>query len=285
VEIGVEVAGGANIRGAGEDVVAGERLLGAGSPLGPAELGVIASAGAPEVECVRRPRVRVLVSGDELIGPEERMRPGAVRDSNAYTVPALVEQAGAELLGVEHVGDDPVATRKALARALESDLALICGGVSVGQHDHVRPALAELGVEQVFWGVALRPGKPTHFGVRPNGGLAFGLPGNPVSAMVTFLLFVRPALLAMQGRDPSRRRLTALFGVGYEAKKPGRADAIRCRLEGGSRGWVAWPTKEQGSHVLTSMLGADALAILPTASAGARAGDRVEIELLPGFGS
>jgi molybdopterin molybdotransferase len=161
------------------------------------------------------------------------------------------------------------------------DATVVCGGVSVGRHDLVRPALAELGVEQVFWRVALRPGKPLFFGARPGGGVVFGLPGNPVSAMVTFLLFVRPALLAMQGQDPWPRTLEVAFGCDY-AKKHGRAEAVRCRLETAAGGWVATPTKEQGSHVLTSMLGADGLAILPAEGAGVEAGQRVEIELMPG---
>jgi molybdopterin molybdotransferase len=280
VEVRGEVARGANIRRAGEDVAAGERLLEAGVLLGPAELGVLAAAGRPEVRCALRPRLSVLLTGDELIGPGEPLRPGAVRDSNAYTVPGLAVRAGAEVVAVERAGDDATVTERALNAALAADALVVCGGVSVGAHDHVRPALARLGVEQVFWRLALRPGKPTWFGRRPGGTLVFGLPGNPVSAIVTFLFLVRPALLAMQGRDPSPRRLAVRFGTDY-AKKPGRAEAVRCRLEDGADGLLALPTKEQGSHVLTSMLGADCLAWLPTESAGVRAGDRVEAELLP----
>jgi molybdopterin molybdotransferase len=205
-----------------------------------------------------------------------------VRDSNAYTVPALATLAGAAVEGVEHIGDDAAATRHALAEALSADVAVVCGGVSVGEHDHVRPALAELGAEEVFWGVALRPGKPTWFGTSPGGGgVAFGLPGNPVSAMVTFILFARPALLAMQGRDPAAPRATAILEDDYR-KKSGRAHAVRCRLRAGPEGWLARPTKEQGSHVLTSMLGADALALIETGSEGVAAGERVTIELLGG---
>ena len=280
VEVRVEVEPGRNIRRAGEDVEAGERVLEAGALIGPAELGVIASTARPSVSCARRPRVHVVVSGDELIGPGQEMRPGAVRDSNAYTVPALAGAAGAEVTGVEHVGDDAAATRETLARALASDVTVACGGVSVGVHDHVRPALEELGAEEVFWGVALRPGKPTWFGTAPGGPLAFGLPGNPVSAMVTFILFVRPALLAMQGREPAATRTTAILEEDYR-KKPGRAHAVRVALRGGEQGWLARPTKEQGSHVLTSMLGADALAIIPPGDAPLAAGTQVEIELLP----
>ena len=281
MEARAEVETGRNIRRAGEDIAAGERVLEPGTLIGPAELGVIGSAARPVVSCARRPRIHVVVSGDELIGPGDEMRPGAVRDSNAYTVPALALAAGGELTGVDHVGDDAAATREAIGRALEADIAVVCGGVSVGVHDHVRPALEALGAEEVLWGVALRPGKPTWFGSSPSGGLAFGLPGNPVSAMVTFILFARPAALAMQGRNPAALRATAVLEDGY-SKKPGRAHAIRCALRPAEEGWLARPTKEQGSHVLTSMLGADALAILPTESGDMQAGERVTVELLPG---
>jgi molybdopterin molybdotransferase len=281
VEISGEVLSGANVRRAGEDVKAGERVLAPGCRIGPAELGALALAARAEVDCARRPRVAVAISGDELIRPHERMRPGAVRDANSFTVPALAAEAGAEVPLLEYLPDNPGATRAGLARALEADVTVVCGGVSVGPHDLVRPALAELGVEEVFWRVALRPGKPLFFGVRAGGGLVFGLPGNPVSAMVTFLLFARPALLAMQGRDPWPRRLDAVFGCDY-AKKPGRAEAVRCRLREEDGSWVATPTKEQGSHVLTSMLGADGLAVLPAAAPGVRAGEWVAVELIPG---
>jgi molybdopterin molybdotransferase len=281
VEILAEAREGANIRRAGEDIAAGEQVLEAGSVIGAAEMGVIASAAKPEVACAARPRLRVVVSGDELIGAADPSRPGAVRDSNAYTVPALARMAGAAVDGVEHVADDPAATRRALEAALRADVTVVCGGVSVGEHDHVRPALADLGAEEVFWGIALRPGKPTWFGAAGGEALVFGLPGNPVSAMVTFILLARPALLAMQGRDPSAPRATAILEQDYP-KKPGRAHAVRCRLRAAPEGWLARPTKEQGSHVLTSMLGADALALIPTASEGVAAGERVAIELLAG---
>ena len=168
-----------------------------------------------------------------------------------------------------------------MQRALDADLTVICGGVSVGEHDHVRPCLAELGAEQVFWGISLRPGKPTWFGIAPGGGLVFGLPGNPVSAMVTFILFARPALLAMQGLDPEAPRASAVLESDYP-KKPGRAHAVRCSLRAGEEGLVARTTGAQGSHVLTSMLDADALALIPADSDGVAAGERVELELLPG---
>jgi molybdopterin molybdotransferase len=280
VEVGVTVEPGRNVRRAGEDVRSGESVIPPGTVLGAAELGVIASVGLGAAECTRRPRVCVLTTGDELHEPGEPLGPGGIRNSNAHSVPALAEASGAEVAWVETVADDPAATRSATQRALDADVVVICGGVSVGEHDHVRAALAELGVEEAFWGVALRPGKPTSFGVHGGqGALVFGLPGNPVSAMVTFLLLARPAIDALLGADTERRRATAILDEEY-AKKPGRAHAVRCRLEFRDDGWHARTTGEQGSHVLTSMLGADALALIPTDSGMVPAGQRVEIELL-----
>ncbi len=280
VEIRAEVERGRDVRRAGEDIEAGAVVLRGGSRIGPAELGVLASVGYDEVRCHRRPRVRVLSTGDELLEPDEPLRPGAVRNSNSYSVPALAVEAGAEVVGVGSVGDDRDSSLEAIEQALDADLTVICGGVSVGEHDHVRPALSELGAEQVFWGVALKPGKPTWFGVGPGGGLVFGLPGNPVSAMVTFSLFARPAIAAMAGAPAGGERAEAILDEAV-SKRPGRAHAVRCRLRLRDDGWHAQPTGAQGSHVLTSMLGADALVMLPTEGGDVAAGERVAIELLP----
>jgi molybdopterin molybdotransferase len=271
---------GQDIRRAGDDVTPGARVISAGTRIGSAELGVLASLGRAEVACTRRPETAVITTGDELQEPGEPLRPGGVRNTNAYSIPSLVEGADGALGLREVVRDDRAGTIEALARALGCDVVVVCGGVSVGDHDHVRSALAELGTEQVFWGIALRPGKPTWFGLAPKGGLVFGLPGNPVSAIVTFVLFVLPAMRALVGAAPDRHRARAILDEDY-AKRPGRAHAVRCRLELRDDGWHARPTGEQGSHVLTSMLGADALALIPTASDGVRAGEVVEIELLP----
>jgi molybdopterin molybdotransferase len=279
VEVLAPVEPGADIRRAGEDVQPGAPVIRRGVALGPAELGVLASLGRARVACARRPTVAVITTGDELQEPEEPLRPGGVRNTNAYTIPALVAESGGELGQQGTAADGRLQTREAIAAALEHDVVVICGGVSVGEHDHVRAVLAELGARQVLWGIALRPGKPTWFGPAPAGGLVFGLPGNPVSAMVTFLLLVRPALRALLGAEPGRDRASAVLDRDY-AKRPGRAHAVRCRLELRDDGWHARPTGDQGSHILTSMLGADALALIPTASDGVRAGERVEIELL-----
>ena len=152
------------------------------------------------------------------------------------------------------------------------------GGVSVGPHDHVKGALGELGIEERFWGVSLRPGKPAWFGAR-GGTLAFGLPGNPVSAMVTFQLFVRPALAALQGADPSAARGQAVLDEAVP-RNPRREEAVRVRLRPDRDGWHATTTGEQGSHMLTSMLHADALAVVAAGEGTVAAGERVEVELL-----
>jgi molybdopterin molybdotransferase len=280
VEVLTAVAPGDYVRLAGEDIQAGQLVLAHGTRLGPAELGVLASLGRAEVRCASRPRVAVITTGDELVAPGVELTPGGVHDANAYSVPALARQLGAELESLATVPDDASMTRGAIENALAgANIVVICGGVSVGAHDHVRPSLAALGVDEHFWGVALRPGKPTWFGTRGTT-LVFGLPGNPVSAMVTFTLLVAPAVDALSGALTDQRRTTATFTRDY-AKAPGRAHAVRCRLTLSDRGWRAEPTGDQRSHILTSMLGADALAIVPTASGDVRAGEQVEVALLP----
>ena len=271
---------GANIRRAGEDVPAGQRVLAAGDDLGPAELGALAALGRAEVLCGAAPRVAVLTTGDELVEPGGGpLAPGQIHNSNAYALAAQAQRAGARVVSREIVRDDRADTVDTLSRALEAaDVLVVSGGVSVGPHDHVKPALAELGVEQHFWRVALKPGKPTWFGTRGDK-VVFGLPGNPVSAIVTFHLFARPALRRLAGGDVHDTRSQARIDVDYP-REPGRDQVLRVRLEARADGWHATPTKPQGSHVLTSMLGADAFAIVPRGEGQVAAGSALDIELL-----
>lgn len=278
VLVGEEVEPGHDVRRAGDDIRPGEVVLPAGTRVGPAELGALASLGAATVACHRRPRLALLTSGDELLDPGEPMRPGGVRNSNSYSVPALAELAGAAVTVAGPAPDDPAATRAAIEPLLDREVLVLCGGVSVGEHDHVKRALAELGVEEHFWRVALKPGRPTWFGSRGET-LVFGLPGNPVSAFVTFVLFVRPALALLGGGRPRSLRTVARLAAGLQTS-PRRTLAARCRLELREDGWHAHPAPHQGSHVLTSLIGADALAIVPAAPDPLRAGDPVEVELL-----
>jgi molybdopterin molybdotransferase len=270
---------GENVRRAGEDVATGRVVLRSGSLLGPPELGVAASVGRASLRCSRRPRAAVLVTGDELTDPGRPLTAGAIYSSNAWALAAQVERAGALVTARETVPDDAARTRAALARVLDSaDVVIVSGGVSVGPHDHVKPALTELGVEERFWGVRLRPGKPTWFGTRGHV-LVFGLPGNPVSAMVGFQLFVRPALAAMQGADPSAPRSRATLDEPIPRHRT-REQAVRVHLEVSGDGWHARTTGPQGSHMLTSMLGATALARIAPGEGEVAAGERVEVELL-----
>ncbi len=271
---------GDHIRRAGEDVVAGELVLSAGVRLGPAEVAVLASLGRPQLLCGPRPRVAILVTGDELVEPGTPLGPGQVRDANAFALAAQAERAGARVVWRALVPDDLEATVAALAEALEiADAVCVSGGVSVGPHDHVKPALARLRVGERFWGVALRPGKPTWFGLRDHT-LVFGLPGNPVSAMVTFQLFARPALERLAGAiEPARARTVAVLDESVPRHLL-RDQAVRCSVTVGPDGWHVRPTGPQGSHVLTSMLRADALALVPAGEGEIPAGDRVDVELL-----
>jgi molybdopterin molybdotransferase len=267
------------LRCVGEDMAAGAPALARGTTLGPAQLGMLAALMRDRVSCARPPRVSVLVTGDELLVPGEEPRPGAIGNSNSHTIAALARCAGARVLRSTVVPDDTDSTRAAITQAVEdSDAVVICGGVSVGEHDHVRPSLRALGALQTFWGLALRPGHPTWFGELDDTPV-FGLPGNPVSAIVTFVLLVGPALRAMQGCARVAERPTALLDGGYD-KPAGRAHALRCRVSAHEDGLHAQPTGPQGSHILSSMLAADALAILPSSATHVAPGTRVEIEPL-----
>jgi len=281
VEIRAPAAVHQHVRMAGEDIRGGQAVLARGSRLGAAELGVVGSLGRGEARCALFPRVSVLVTGDELLGAGEPARPGAVHDANSHSIPALARLAGARVTAVARCLDEPGATRAAIAHSLQNvDVAVICGGVSVGRHDHVRQSLAELDVRERFWGVALKPGRPSWFGTRERT-LVFGLPGNPVSAMVTFVMLVAPALAAMTGAADDGAGVQAALDSDYE-KRAGRAHAVRCRVEVRADGLHATPTGPQGSHILTSMLDADALAIIPSARESVRRGERVRLLALPG---
>jgi molybdopterin molybdotransferase len=273
---------GAHVRRAGDDVHRGDVVLRAGTELGAAEVGMLAALGRTQAACARRPRLAVVTTGDELIRPGRALRPGQIYDSNEATLRALGDRAGAERGGYEWIADQPDATENVLEQIADpargEDVICIAGGVSVGTHDHVKQALADIGFDERLWGVKLKPGKPFWFGVRDNQ-YAFGLPGNPVSAMVTFTLFVRPALRALQGADPGITRSTAVLD-GPVGANPDRDQAVRCRLRMADDGWHAEPTGAQGSHVMSSMLGAAALAIVPAGERDLAPGERVVIELL-----
>ena len=272
---------GAHVRPAGEVMRTGATVLRRGARLGPGELAAAVAAGAGELLVARRPRVRVLCTGDELREPGEPLRPGEIHNSNGPMLVGLATHCGAETAPAELLADDRAATEAGLERAIEAaDVVIVSGGVSVGPHDHVKPALASLGVEEVFWGVALQPGKPTWFGTRAEK-LVFGLPGNPVSAAVTFSLFAAPALAALQGA-PGGSIDVGEAVLGADVRRNSRRDqAVRVRLERRAGELVAVPNGPQDSHALTSLLGADALALIPSGDGSLAGGTRVTLAPLP----
>jgi molybdopterin molybdotransferase len=263
IELAEPVAPAANVRPRGGDVRAGESVAGAGSRLGPAQLGALAAAGIAEVACGAQPRAAVLATGTELRRPGEPLGPGEVYEANGLILASQLASAGAQVERLAAVADDEDAHRQALARGLEHDVLVTSGGVSVGPHDLVRQVERELGVEEVFWRVAVKPGKPVSFGVRGST-LVFGLPGNPVSSLVGFELFVRPAVLALQGhRDPLPRFEPGRLGAAAKLN-PHRDQLVRARTRpGDDDAHVLDPLGGQESHMIVRAAEADVLVLLP----------------------
>jgi molybdopterin molybdotransferase len=280
VRIDRQIKLGWHVRRAGEDIRAGVLVVPAGCLLGPAELGVLASMNIPRPSVVRRPRVAIAGTGDELTDPGKPLKAGAIRDSNGPALGGAVHRAGAELVTRMRVGDDFEATVAVLGAGLRDvDVLITTGGVSVGPHDHVRPALRRLGLREIFAGVTMKPGRPTTFAVGEDGTLVFALPGNPVSALMGFRLFVVPALDAMLGRETVIHPVNAIADEQLPGAV-GRTAIVRCRTTLHDDGWHVRPTKSQESHILTSMLGVDALALVPADRGQIAVGEPVEIELV-----
>jgi molybdopterin molybdotransferase len=280
IALATDLALGDHVRAAGEDLPAGARALTAGAVLGPGELAVASTCGAARLDCVRKPTVSIVVTGDELVAPGKPLGPGQIHESNGIALTALCEQAGARVVGTARSGDTLEATRDSLASALETaDLVIASGGVSVGRHDHVRPALEALGVEEMFAGVALKPGGPTWCGRQGDGRLVFGLPGNPASAFVTFALFVAPAIRSMLGRSPIPEAWPAALAESVRQRP--REQAIRVSLEPRPDGPPrAVSTGAQGSHRTASLSGAWGLAFIPPGEGDLVAGSVVAVEPL-----
>jgi len=298
VTLRAAVAAAHDIRHPGEDFAGGATALAAGTALGAAELTAAVAAGASELWCARRPRVAILCTGTELRAPGEPLGPGEIHNANGVMLGALATRCGATMTPAERLADDRPAIEVALAAALQAaDVVIVSGGVSMGPHDHVKPALEALGVIEAFWGVAIQPGKPTWFGTftapRPGDGRGqanseglrrrpvFGLPGNPVAAFVTFMLFARPALLALQGATPDRAgRQAAELGSPVK-RNPCREQAIRVRVERTDDRTIAIPNGPQASNLISSLLGADALAMIPPGTGDLEAGSRLTLIALP----
>lgn len=271
-------AEGAFIRRRGGDVRTGDVVLGAGERLGPYALAAAAAAGVDRLEVRRRPRVAVVSTGSELVTPGTPPGRGQTPDSNATLLASLVAEADAEVVLVAHVTDDAGTVDAVLARAVEADVVVFTGGVSAGAYEPVRQALSD---RIAFVKVAMQPGKPQAFGALEDGRLVFGLPGNPVSVAVSFEVFVRPALLALQGRATVDRRRARLVASESWRTPPGRrqylpaavdlvAGTVRPATAGGS-----------GSHLAASLARAEAFAIVPAEVSAVAVGDPVDVMLIP----
>lgn len=277
VKIGAGHKKAQHVRKTGEDLSQGQTVLTAGKTIGPAELGLLASLGISEIKVWRRPRIAFFSPGDELRPVGEILAEGEIYDSNRYTLYGMLKRLGVEFIDMGAIADERDTLRRAFQEAVTvSDVIITSGGVSVGEADFVKEILQELG-EVKFWKIAMKPGKPLAFG-KIDHAFFFGLPGNPVSAMVTFYQLVQPALRQMMGQTinpPLRFRVRCQTKL---RKKPGRIEFQRGILRQEDQQWVVYSTGGQGSGILSSMSTANCFIILPRTSSGVEVGEEVEIE-------
>lgn len=278
IELSREIARGENVRYEGEDIGQGELVLRAGTRLDAAHIGVLAALGVPEPSVHRRPKVAVITTGSELVGVGDTPARGQIRDTNYYTIPAQVAQCGCELSYLRRVADEEQALTQAIREAADvSDVIITSGGVSVGDYDLVKEALASLG-RILLWRVAIKPGKPLAYGHVGNCPV-FGLPGNPVSSMVAFDVFARPALLRMAGVDePADNTVSGVLDGDIRHKK-GRREYVRAASSWVSGGYRAAPTGDQGSARMSSMLSANSYVVVPETRGSMSCGETVSILL------
>jgi molybdopterin molybdotransferase len=274
VDIDGSLEPGAHVRPRGGDVTTGEVVVPAGVTLTPARLAAAAASGIAELSCARRPRVTVLATGSELVDPGGSLQPGQIYETNSLMLSAALAAAGAEVVTQRPVADDEEALRQTLERGLATDVLVTSGGVSVGEHDLVRAVELELDVEEVFWRVAMKPGKPVSFGVRGET-LVFGLPGNPVSALVGCELFVKPALRALQGLGDSLPRFEpGRLAVGLRRNEE-RDEFVRARSRVDGEVLLLEPVTGQESHMIVRSGAADALVHIPRGNGELAAGSAV----------
>ncbi len=282
VSIFVSPSAREHIRNAGEDVRIGDRVLDAGAVVGPAEIGMLAALGRSVVAVHQRPVVAILSGGDELVEPDGDISGGRIVSSNSYSIAAQCRDAGAEPVYLGIARDTPDDIQRRMLAGLRSDVLISSAGVSVGDRDYVRGVLEKLGCRLRFWGVKMKPGFPLAFGRfdAAGGPLMFGLPGNPVSAMVTFEQFVRPALRKMAGHRRLFRPTVRARLVERLDKMPGRLHFVRVDLETDGDEYTARSTGNQSSGVLRSMTRARGLLVFPAAAAELQEGDYATVQVL-----
>lgn len=281
VRIEAAPAPGQHVRRVGEDVAAGEVVLACGDYLGSAQIGLAAAVGRASLLVRPRPRVVVISTGSELVEPGASLSPGMIPDSNSYALTAAAVEAGAQARRVGIVSDDPQTLLAGLhAQLAATDLIITSGGVSVGAHDVVKAVLSELGTVH-FDKVTMQPGMPQGFGtIGPEGTPILTLPGNPVSALVSFEVFVRPALRTMLGALPVQRPIVSARSLAELRSPQGKTSFLRVRVQQGQGGWVARPVSGPGSHLLAGMSRANALAVLAPEITSVAAGEDVTVMIL-----
>ena len=273
-----ETRSGYNIRPAGEDVKRDELVMQTGKRIRPSEMGMLAALGKAEVTVFRKPRVAIITSGNELVDASEHPGPGQIRDSNQYSLFSQVLNVGAEVSVLNRVIDEKEEMERVLSSAVEtSDLIIASGGVSVGDYDFVKETLAKLG-DIRFWKVEIKPGKPTVYGSL-KGKPLFGLPGNPVSSMVTFDLFVRPAIMRMMGIESAPYKMVSGAVTQDIRHKLGRREFIRATTTWSDDGYAVAPAGMQGSGRLSSMVNANSYIIVPEDMENVAAGEILQIML------
>jgi molybdopterin molybdotransferase len=282
VAIDHEVPVSLNVRFRGEDVPAGTTILAAGAVVSPHALSAIAAAGIGAVTVHRRPRVAILATGDELVEPGDALGPGQIYETNTVALRTLVERAGAEAVDLGIAPDDLDEIEKRIANGLTAcDVLLVAGGVSVGEHDHVKGALDRAGVEELFWRVRVKPGKPLFCGTTVDGTWAFGLPGNPLSGVVGFLAFVAPLLRRMAGEADAVEPRVQVRTTAEIQPVDGRTTYLTATLARGADGiYDATPTEAQGSAMTLALAHADAFIVAPHSAPSVPAGGLVDALLL-----
>lgn len=281
VRINGRVVARQHIRFKGEDVSCGETIIPAGTVIRPPEISMLASFGKAFVPVWRRARVAILSTGDELIELGEQLETGRIINSNAMSLAASVMEIGAlpVILGIAR--DNPVSHREKMREGLKADALITSAGVSAGDRDLVREILAELGVEQLFWRVDIKPGGPTAFSMK-DGKPVFSLPGNPVSTMVTFEEFVRPALLRMMGHKRVIKPFLKAILQGKARKRPGKINFLRVKLTSENGRYLAYSSGDQNTGILKTMMLADAIAMLPADRTEFSPGEEVDVQIISG---
>lgn len=280
VKINKKVKEGENIRRCGEEFKKGTKVLKAGTQITPPVLGLIASLGYGKCLVFKKPKVTVIVTGSELIRPGEKLKPGKIYESNSYSISACLKELGINDHKVVVVKDNKMIIKKHISKALKvSDVVITVGGISVGDYDFVKDIVTSLGVKSVFTKIAIKPAKPNYFGVLGSK-LIFGLPGNPVSALVSFNKLIKPAILKMMGAKNLANFMTRALLTTDLYKKKGRLEFVRGFFEQRNGNILVTPCKFQGSHMLSGIAGANCLIYFPEKSNFLPKGKKVELEFL-----